>query len=165
VILAAAAPAPADVTTAALTADEQKQLEALDPSFAQECVQLAQQEASLVLADKEGYRGEAIGTGLFVFEATAKTGAGTPKGPTPSAAQAFFLPADQVKVPAVTRETVAAATAALLKVGLRGMPLKNAGVKDLVLKQEPAAGTWRAPGSAVELSANLAAPDKPMKPR
>jgi hypothetical protein len=122
------------------------------------------EKAPVALTDKNGYRGEAIGTALFVFEASAKAGAGAP---ALNAAQATFaLPADQVKVPAVTKETVAAAAAALQKVGLRAAPPRNAGPKDTVLKQEPAAGTWHPPGTEVVLTtANSTPKPNPDKPK
>ncbi|HEX5272391.1 MAG TPA: PASTA domain-containing protein [Gemmataceae bacterium] len=119
-------------------------------------------EAAIPLADKDGYRGEAIGTALFVFETKAAAGATT--RPSLAGAQATFpLPADQVKLPKVTGLTLKDATDRLKQHGLSATHADGASLTATVTEQDPAPG-WVAAGKSVRLTA-AAKPggDKPMK--
>ena len=124
---------------------------------------MGHKDAGIPLADKDGYRGEAIGTALFVFE--AKAGAGTPKGTTSLAgAQATFpLPADEVKVPKLTGLALREAVAKLKERNLQATHPEGASLAAPVTEQDPASG-WLAPGKSVRLTVRKPTPDKPVRP-
>jgi hypothetical protein len=122
---------------------------------------VAHKDAALALADKDGYRGEVLGTALFVFEAKAAATKGTT---SLAGAQATFpLPADQVKVPKLTGLTLREAVEKLKGRDLRATFPEGTPLAAAVTEQDPAPG-WMAPGKPVRLTVKKSAPDKPGKP-